>query len=149
MPDALEAISQLVAEDRRYRLDAYIFVFEALRHGQERLGMGTNFPAKKKRRTRAKDQPEKEVEKVERHLTARELCEAARLLALDQFGFMAKTVLNTWGLHQTGDFGEIVFNLIRIGECSKTEQDRREDFDNVYDFEEGLNQAFRIQSTGK
>ena len=59
--------------------------------------------------------------------------------------FMAKTVLNNWGIYRTSDFGEMVFNLIRIGECSKTENDRREDFDNVYDFDEGLCQAFRIE----
>ena len=56
---------------------------------------------------------------------------------------MAKTVLNSWGLHTTGDFGEIVFNLIRIGKMRKTRQDRREDFDDVYDFETGLRQEFR------
>ena len=29
----------------------------------------------------------------------------------------------------------MVFNLIRIGQMRKTPQDRREDFDDVYDFE--------------
>jgi uncharacterized repeat protein (TIGR04138 family) len=144
MSETLQAIAKLAREDRRYQFEAYIFIFEALRFGQERLKMGTEHKAKRKRR-KAKTPEGEESERVERHLSAQELCEAARQLALDQFGFMAKTVLNNWGIHATSDFGEMVFNLIRIGECSKTEEDRREDFDNVYNFDEGLCQAFRIE----
>jgi len=147
MHETLQSIARLVREDRRYALEAYIFIFESLRYGQERLGLGTEHKARRKRRARDKS-PATEgeaEERIERHLTARELCEAARQLALEQFGFMAKTVLNNWGIRGTSDFGEMVFNLIRIGECSKTDADRREDFDNVYDFDEGLSRAFRIQ----
>ena len=57
---------------------------------------------------------------------------------------MAKTVLNNWGIGSTGDFGEIVFNLIRIGRMRKTPHDCREDFDEVYDFETAFQQQFRI-----
>ena len=57
---------------------------------------------------------------------------------------MAKTVLNSWGVRSTGDFGEIVFNLIRIGHMRKTPQDRREDFDDVYDFDTAFEEEFRI-----
>ncbi len=49
------------------------------------------------------------------------MCEAIRLYALEQYGYMAKTVLNSWGVHNTGDFGEIVFNLIRIEQMKKTQ----------------------------
>lgn len=151
MSDTLQAISRLTKDDPRYKFDAYIFTFEALRYGQERLGMGTEIKAKGKKKSRSKAvaHEQTEEERVERHLSAQELCEAARQLALEQYGFMAKTVLNNWGLTCTGDFGEMVFNLIRIGECSKTDDDRREDFDNVYDFDEGLRQAFRIEASEK
>ena len=57
---------------------------------------------------------------------------------------MAKTVLGSWGVHKTGDFGEIVFNLIRIGQMRKTPRDHREDFEDVYDFETALTQGFKI-----
>jgi uncharacterized repeat protein (TIGR04138 family) len=57
---------------------------------------------------------------------------------------MAQDVLNSWGVHATSDFGEIVFNLIRIGQMRKTKDDAREDFDNVFDFEVGLRQSFKI-----
>ncbi len=42
---------------------------------------------------------------------------------------MSKSVLNEWGVRNTGDFGEIVFNLIDIGQMRKTDNDRREDFE--------------------
>ena len=57
---------------------------------------------------------------------------------------MARLVLSSWGIHATSDFGEIVFNLIRIGQMSKSENDRREDFDNVYDFEQTLVREYTI-----
>jgi hypothetical protein len=55
--------------------------------------------------------------------------------ALEQYGFMAKCVLNSWGVHRTSDFGNIVFNLIDIKQMKKTKHDRREDFDDVFDFD--------------
>ena len=57
---------------------------------------------------------------------------------------MAKTVLNSWGIHRTGDFGEIVFNLIRIGQMRKTPGDTQVDFDNLYDFDVAFKQEFKI-----
>lgn len=74
----------------------------------------------------------------QRHVSGQELCEAIRCYALDQYGLLAKSVLNEWGVHSTGDFGEIVFNLIEIGQMRKTDSDRREDFNDVYDFAHGL-----------
>ena len=55
---------------------------------------------------------------------------------------MAKVVLNSWGLRTTGDFGEIVYNLIGIGMMKKSKTDRREDFDDVFDFDEELRDPF-------
>jgi uncharacterized repeat protein (TIGR04138 family) len=53
-------------------------------------------------------------------------------------------VLDSWGVRSTNDFGEIVYNLIKIGKMSKSDNDRREDFDNVYDFEQALVKEFAI-----
>lgn len=78
----------------------------------------------------------------ERHVTGQQLCEAIRQYAIQQYGMLAKNVLNEWGVRNTGDFGEIVFNLIEIGQMKKTEHDRREDFENVFDFNDGLQDAF-------
>ncbi len=135
-------IAALVREDKRYAFDAYIFVFEALSYAQNSLGYGTEYPAPT---GGAGEEDPEEAESTERHVSGRELCEAIRVFALDQFGYMAKAVLQQWGIRSTSDFGEIVFNLIRIGQMRKTEHDRREDFDDVYDFETAFEQEFKIQ----
>jgi uncharacterized repeat protein (TIGR04138 family) len=58
---------------------------------------------------------------------------------------MARVVFRMWGINQTGDFGAIVFNLIDAGLMTRTDQDRREDFENVYDMDRDLLQGYRIQ----
>jgi uncharacterized repeat protein (TIGR04138 family) len=135
------AIIQLLADDRRYPLEAYVFVFEALHYAQNVLGMGAEGPSEPKLSASEADE---EPSGPQHHVTGQELCEAGRRYALDQYGYMAKLVLNNWGIRSTGDFGEIVFNLIRIGRMRKTPADHREDFDDVYDFETALRQEFRI-----
>ena len=57
---------------------------------------------------------------------------------------MAQMVLNNWGIESTGDVGEIVYNLIRIGLMKKSDNDRREDFENVFDFEQAFCNDFKI-----
>ena len=84
--------------------------------------------------------PEDELQ----HVTGQQLCHAIRQLAIDQYGYMAKCVLNSWGVNSTSDFGNIVYILINGGEMRKTERDRREDFDNVFDFERDLIEGFEI-----
>jgi uncharacterized repeat protein (TIGR04138 family) len=129
MLDPEHPLAELLRRDRRYHRDAYFFVFEALRYAQEHMGLG--------------QPPSAEAEdEAERHVTGQQLCEAIRRYAVQQFGLMAKSVLNEWGVRNTGDFGEIVFNLIDIGQMRKTDSDRREDFNNVFDFDDGLRDAF-------
>ena len=73
-----------------------------------------------------------------RHVTGGELLHGLRVYALDQFGPMAKTILESWGVRRCRDFGDIVFNLIEYKVLSKTDSDRLEDFDGLYDFEEAF-----------
>jgi uncharacterized repeat protein (TIGR04138 family) len=129
MLDPEHPLAELLRRDRRYHRDAYFFVFEALRYAQEHLGLGQPLSA----------DPEDEEQ---RHVTGQQLCEAIRRYAVQQYGMMAKSVLHEWGVRTTGDFGEIVFNLIEIGQMKKTDSDRREDFDDVFDFDNGLRDAF-------
>jgi len=137
MLDPSRSIAELLMRDRRYRLDAYSFVFDALQYAQEVLGMGAEVHSEASRSRRDDDHPE-------RHVTGQNLCEAIRQFALRQYGLMAKMVLESWGVNSTGDFGEIVFNLIRIGQMKKSPHDRREDFDDVYDFETAFRPEFRV-----
>ncbi len=130
-------IIKLLKRDRRYKLEAYQFVREALSYAHSELEMGQ----------RASANPD-DTSAPDAHVTGQELCEAIRLFATEQFGMMAKLVLNDWGIRSTGDFGEIVYNLIEIKEMKKSNSDRREDFDDVYDFDTAFVQEFQI-SVGK
>ncbi len=140
MCDPTRSLVELVRQDRRYKLEAYVFVFEALQYAQEVLGMGAESPSEPVEGAAQSD----EETRLQRHVTGQELCEAIRRYALEQFGLMAKTVLNGWGVYSTSDFGEIVFNLIRIGRMRKTPEDRREDFDDLFDFDTAFRKEFRF-----
>jgi uncharacterized repeat protein (TIGR04138 family) len=151
MLDPAHPLSKLLKRDKRYKFEAYAFVFEALTFAQEKLGFGQEAPTD----AEEDDEPEppkpkeslkKEGQKVERHMTGQQLCEAIRQYALEQYGLMAKTVLNSWGVRGTSDIGNIVFNLIEIGQMRKTKQDSRADFDNVFDFDTALLRDFKIAS---
>jgi uncharacterized repeat protein (TIGR04138 family) len=134
----LPPLAKLLTEDRRYKIDAYQFLGAGLEHAQEVLGLGQPGP-----RPRASDE-EVEDDRPVRHVTGQDLCVALKHLAHDQYGYMARIVLASWGIRSTSDFGEIVYNLIKIGKMSKSDSDRREDFNNVYDFEQALLKEFVI-----
>jgi uncharacterized repeat protein (TIGR04138 family) len=141
MLDPSHPIARLLEEDRRYKFEAYVFLFEALHFAQNVLGMGADSPTEPI--AHDEDSPGEQ-----HHVTGQELCEAIRRFALQQYGYMAKTVLNSWGIHGTSDFGEIVFNLIRIGQMRKTPSDTQVDFDNIFDFDVAFKQQFRITPPG-
>jgi uncharacterized repeat protein (TIGR04138 family) len=143
MIDPSDPFVDLLKTDRRYRPDAYLFVWEALNFAQEELSMGKEVASEPDQGDRPAVEP-RATRQAEHHVTGQELCEAIRCYALRQYGYMAKTVLNSWGIQCTGDFGEIVFNLIRIGRMRKTKDDRREDFDDHYNFETAFQQEFKI-----
>jgi uncharacterized repeat protein (TIGR04138 family) len=128
----------LLERDTRYKVEAYRFVREALDFAHHELGMG------QAGRLMPDEEPPPEA-----HVTGQQLCEAIRQFAVRQYGYLAKMVLNSWGIYTTGDFGEIVFNLIEINEMKKSDSDRREDFDDVYDFDEVFVQQFRIEPDRK
>jgi uncharacterized repeat protein (TIGR04138 family) len=135
MIDSAHPLAELLRRDKRYHLDAYVFVFDALRYAHEQMGLGKS-PGSSDDTVVAGETEE------DRHVTGQQLCEAIRQFAFKQYGGLAKNVLNHWGVHSTGDFGEIVFNLISIGQMRKTESDRREDFENVFVFEDAFRDAF-------
>jgi uncharacterized repeat protein (TIGR04138 family) len=141
--DPAHPLSKLLKQDKRYKFDAYVFVFESLNFAHEQLGMGQDQPTEEEGASKPEAKRGKS-KKAERHLTGQQLCEALRKYATDQFGLMAKAVLGSWGIRSTSDIGNIVFNLIEIGQMRKTKQDRREDFDNLYDFDEAFVRDFKL-----
>lgn len=102
---------ELLSRDSRYKLEAYFFVLAALDYTRKLTGK-------------------------EKHVTGPELLEGIKKLGLEQFGIMTKTVFETWGVKTTNDFGQIVFNMVKAEVLSKTDEDKIEDFENVYDFTE-------------
>ena len=125
-PDFNEIVTLICKEDRRFDRKAYDFV---------RLALDQT----------VKDLRKKDGARAERsrHVTGPELLEGLRTYALDQYGPLAKTVLNAWGISRCRDFGDIVFNLIEYNVFSKTENDRREDFSDIYDFDEAFVRPFQ------
>ena len=115
-----EAMAQILKEDPRYAPEAYSFIREALDFVTQSLKKPTEGPG--------------------RHVTAAELLEGIRQYALNEYGPMTKTVLNTWGIRQCADFGQIVFNLVNKKFMGKTDDDSVRDFDHGYDFDT----AFRV-----
>jgi len=145
--DSSHPLFQLLQQDRRYTLDAYLFVLEALTYAQETLGFGQEPPAGELEPPRVdeaagsgrtRSRPRRERRRAERHVSGQQLCEAARQFGQQQYGFLAKTVLGTWGIRGTADIGEIVFNMIDIGQMRKTRSDKREDFHDVFDFDDAF-----------
>ena len=69
-----------------------------------------------------------------RHVTGQELYEYLLDGAQDIFGFLAKTVLNEWGVHRTEDIGEIVFDMVENKLMGKCKDDSQDDFSNGPEF---------------
>ena len=84
----------------------------------------------------------RDLPEEEKHVTPQELLTGIRTHALEEFGPMAMTVLEEWGVRSCRDFGEIVFNMVNIGLLKKTERDQITDFDQGYDFAEAFRKPF-------
>lgn len=114
-------LTPILERDPRYSRAAYHFVCEALNHTQGTRGAKPG---------------------AKSHVTAQELLEGIRQFALQQFGPLAYTVLEDWGIRSCPDFGEIVFNLIDHEIFSRTETDSREDFRAGFDFDGAFRRPF-------
>jgi uncharacterized repeat protein (TIGR04138 family) len=110
---AEEILDQLQERNPRFHPKSYFFVLAALHSVIESL-----------------DEP--------RHISGRELAEGVRGLAIERFGPMARTVLEHWGIHATEDLGCVVFALVEQGILIGQDDDRPEDFADVFDFEEAF-----------
>jgi uncharacterized repeat protein (TIGR04138 family) len=123
--DFNEIVNLICKEDARYDRKAYSFTREGLDYAVKEL------------KKRDADRSRQSL-----HISGAELLQGIRAYALDQYGPLALTVLTSWGITRCGDFGEIVFNLIEYNVFSKTENDRREDFGEVYTFEDAFVKPF-------
>jgi len=138
-----DELARVIAQDPRYPIEAYAFVLESLNHArQEKLKARGRLRGKGRSTEPAREQlAETSSAKKPRksgHVSGSELCESVRKLSLNQFGLLAATVLEHWGVRSTSDIGNIVYNLIDAGDLEKTPSDSRADFDNVFDFDRAL-----------
>ncbi len=122
LPPFAEAVARICARDRRYAPEAFLFLHEGLLRTLGQI---------------------REKEKKPRQISGAELTEGLRAHALAQFGPLAMTVLGRWGVHTTRDFGEIVFALLDAGLLGKTDEDKIEDFDRLYDFDAAFRAPYR------
>lgn len=99
--------------DSRFHPNAYGFTIEALHYTQRHF-------------------------KKPKHVSGQELLVGIAQLANEKFGVMAWDVLREWGIQYGKDFGDIVFNLVEIGEIKKTEEDTIADFDSGFDLQKAI-----------
>ena len=109
--ETIYVLTRLQERHPRYHRGAYVFLLDALHDVIAR-------------------------QEERRHISGQELVEEARGLAIARFGPLARTVLEYWGIHSTDDVGELVFALVDIGVLVKRDEDRREDFEDLFDFEQ-------------
>ena len=117
-----EVLEKVLEKDPRFHREAYLFLREGLDHAQKQISKANK----------------NEI----RHISGQELLGGLREYALVQYGPLAQTVLNEWGIHRCEDFGELVFNMVDAGLLSKTEADSRDDFKGGYDFNEAFRKPF-------
>ena len=137
MADETFALHQLVTRDRRYPIEAYFFVRDALSFAADSMELSNQY----------RHDSEVYESAEEHHLTGQQLSEAIRDFAMNQFGYMARIVLKNWGIDNTSCFGDIVYNMIEIGWMKKSDQDKRSHFDNVYEFKAAFDERFEICSS--
>ncbi len=127
----MSTTSRQATSRKRYHRDAFQFVFAALRHAQRLLDR----------------LPANDAEEDKAHISGPEMLEGVRDLAIIEFGLLANSVFQHWGVRSTADFGNIVFELIDRGEMRKTPHDRLRDFSDVYDFVDAFDRDYRIETS--
>jgi uncharacterized repeat protein (TIGR04138 family) len=108
MTDMIDAIFELSKKHGKYPPGAYILVFEVL------------------------DFVSKEMKKPKQHLTGRQLALSTFAYCLHRYGGLSKMVWENLGMASSEDLGQIVFHLVEEGLIGRQEQDRVEDFDQIY-----------------
>ena len=106
-------MDRIRAREPRFHEHGYLFVLAALEFCQTRLT-------------------------ERRHITGRELAAACRDLALERFGVMAGLVLDHWGVRASSDIGDIVFTLVDLELLMSQASDTREEFADVFDFDQAF-----------
>lgn len=123
-----QAIAKLRTENPKFASAAYHFIRRALDHSLRNL--------------------KRDVADRPAHVSGKELLEGFRDLALEEYGPLAKTVLEDWGITNCSEVGEVVFQLVRMGVLGKNDNDVIEDFAELWSFAEAFDVPFQPQTSG-
>jgi len=162
-----DSFDQMIKSVGRFSEEAFHFVRDGLSHAAERVH-GPESDAHQviqaflishqmdwsdfRARIENDDLPEPVLEAVEaaggcenldRHVTGRELCWGLRDFALERWGMLASTVLESWNVRRTADFGRIVFGFIEFDMMQKQPGDTETDFEDVYSFDEAFEETMK------
>lgn len=121
-----DPVREVWKEDRRYALEAYQFLFDALDQAARLAGRG-------------------EAQGAARHVTGQELLDGMRVHALRLFGPLAAPVWRAWGVRSTLDWGRIVFRLVDAQLLNRQETDTIDDFRDGFDFDEAFVDSYEPQ----
>jgi uncharacterized repeat protein (TIGR04138 family) len=117
-----QSVVSILKRDKRFDPHAYFFLKDALDFTLKRIAESNGGQA--------------------RHVSGPELLAGYRDFALEQFGPMASTLMEEWSIRKCQDVGDMVFHLIEEQVFGKQESDRKEDFSEVFDFQESLTAPF-------
>ena len=104
-----QAVCRIVENDKRYHAAAYEFISGAVTYTIKRMNREKN-------------------PRGSRHISSQELVDGALAYALEQFGPLAPDVLESWGVTEGPDIGNIVYNMIRVELLSASAEDSQSDF---------------------
>jgi len=119
-------LKQIMHKAGGYAPESYRFIRDGLAHTVRVVHGDTVLEAP----------PSSREEEDSRHVSGPELCDGLRDFGVKQYGLLARTVLSRWGIRSTEDFGKIIFAMVEAGLMRTTEDDRLEDFVNVYNFDD-------------
>lgn len=117
-----ESVASILKRDSRYEGQAFLFLKDALDFTLKRFSDGKT--------------------EHSRHVSGGELLEGFRDHALDQFGPMAATLMEEWGVKQCSDVGNMVFRLIEEQAFGRQETDKPEDFEGHFELDRALREPF-------
>jgi len=81
-------------------------------------------------------------EQKRRHVSGRELVFEMVRLAGEDYGYLAYTVFEEWGIHTTGDIGEIVFLMVENEILAAQSSDSRNDFKDLCDLKKTFEEEY-------
>jgi len=127
-PDTLKNLEELAKQSGKYPVEAFNFVREGLRFTVSKLHQNCQ---------------------EEQHISGQDLCWGLRDFAIKRWGLLAPVVLRRWNIHNTEDFGQIVFAMVEAGWMAKKADDKLNDFHEVYDFKSAFDGTLTLDMDPK